>query len=827
MSHPLPRVAGISNLEVVGRGAQGVVYSGHEVAMGRDVAVKVVPVDTTAALEKFESERARLGRLSHHTHIVDVYSTGITDDAEAFLVMPLLRRGSVQGLIDSNGPLGSDAAVEILRQVASALAFAHEQGITHHDVKPSNVLISDHGVYLLSDFGVATLSGGASQASYSPAYAPPEAFDDVDSGEAADVYSFGASAFCALTGKPPHWESGVHPATFVQLRRISPAPSLPGYLPTWLVALVTACLASDPSERPSMQTAMEILEGSRDEVGATIQAGQTVRSNQPGRSRRSLLLAIGALIIALLAVGAVLWAFDSDPSSQSVDAAEALASTTTALDMTTTAADSTTTTTVAATSTSVDTTNLVPTSDPAVFESSGFEVRVFETRGPTLTPSRGPDGELWIPVQYEETTVDDRGFVGAFLQLEESADEFTAEHGVATIPLSPGLVHSTGRIWFAARAPVEEPINVLGLLDPGDGTSIAFGSGAGLVSADIYEPVHLGRTAEYSDAIAFGRSTGVDSLSAALTTDVPGTNVNNNRDQFGALLFDGGTTLVGFTRLVPSGLGLLRLDTVRETFHPELDMTELDTSVSGTPMPRIHQAPDGSFWVLSRERIVTRVELGGVGVTDTITVGPCPVANPAGFEDCNAIPPTGDGLLAFDSFWVTNIGDDRLYRIDLTTRQVTAKIELGADPGTPVAGESSVWVVNSGEATVMEIDPASNNVVSEIQLPCGSSQCEGWDSAILYEHRPHPAPEGSLLVPWDGSLFRLTGPTETGSREPIPLPPTWQANSVRQLGTLTRQLTSGGGSVGIPIWTPIFSPRRPHDSTSYEFQPVSPGSNAL
>jgi hypothetical protein len=505
---------------------------------------------------------------------------------------------------------------------------------------------------------------------------------------------------------------------------------------------------------------METLEGSRDEVGATVQAGQPVGSYQPGRSRRPMLLAMGASVVGLLALTAVLLAFDFDPSTETFNVAQAPAPTATALNTTTVSADPSTTTTVAATSTSVDTVALVPTSDPAVFLSSGFEVRVFETRGPTLTPSSGPDGDLWIPVQYEEA--DDRGFVGAFLQLEESANEFAVEHGVGTIPLSGGLVHSSGRIWFAAKAPLEEPINMLGLFDPSDGTSIAFGSGAGLVSADIYEPLHLGRTAEYSDAIAFGRSTGVDSVSAALTTDAPGTNVNNNRDQFGALLFDGGTTLVGFTRLVSSGLGLLRLDTVRETFHPELDMSELDTSVSGTPMPRIHQAPDGGFWILSRERIVTRVELNGVGVTDTLTAGPCPVANPAGFEDCDAIPPTGDGLLAFDSFWVTNIGDDHLYRIDLTTRQVTAEIELGADPGTPVAGEASVWVVNSGEATVMEIDPGTNRVVSEIRLPCGAGQCEGWEGAILYEHRPHPAYDGSLLVPWDGALFRLTRPEDAG-----------------------------------------------------------------
>ena len=210
-STPTLSIPGIDDLEPIGRGGFGTVYSGWQEALHRKVAVKVLhlaPGDA-GSLARLQREGRAMGALSHHPNVVPVYETGVVNE-RLYLVMPLLPDGSLADHLAS-GPLPSRAVVELGRGLADALAAAHEAGVLHRDVKPPNVLLTPHGTYQLADFGVArfvdaTQTQGGSLLG-TVAYAAPEVLDGRPATVASDVYSLGATLHAALRGRAPY-ESG-------------------------------------------------------------------------------------------------------------------------------------------------------------------------------------------------------------------------------------------------------------------------------------------------------------------------------------------------------------------------------------------------------------------------------------------------------------------------------------------------------------------------------------------------------------------------------------------------------------------------------------------
>src|SRR6478672_7676668 len=199
----------------LGGGGMSRVYIATEAALGRRVVVKVLPPEVAAGVkvERFKREIQFLARL-HHPHIVPLLAAG-GDSGLSYYVMPFMEGESLRARILKKGILPATEVVRTLREVASALSFAHQNGIIHRDIKPDNVLLISRSA-MVTDFGVAkalTASSGDGDpnritslgvALGTPSYiAPEQATADPTTDHRADLYSLGAMAYEMLSGRTP------------------------------------------------------------------------------------------------------------------------------------------------------------------------------------------------------------------------------------------------------------------------------------------------------------------------------------------------------------------------------------------------------------------------------------------------------------------------------------------------------------------------------------------------------------------------------------------------------------------------------------------------
>jgi serine/threonine protein kinase len=260
MSSPL--IDGFTDLVLIGRGGSASVYRARQVQLERDVAVKVLrPTnidDRTRQL--FDSERRLLGQLPKHQNIVTVFDSGFTQDADPFLAMELCARGSLAALVKAQGPLSLEHGVRVAHRMISALDFAHRRSMIHRDVKPENILISDLGEPVLSDFGIASVldsDGTATDRAFSPHHVAPELLRGVAPAVTADLYSLGSTLFTLLTGRTPH-QSAIGerlPISQILARVADPyyPIDIPGdnEFPREFRNLMRALLTKDPTRRIS------------------------------------------------------------------------------------------------------------------------------------------------------------------------------------------------------------------------------------------------------------------------------------------------------------------------------------------------------------------------------------------------------------------------------------------------------------------------------------------------------------------------------------------------------------------------------------------------
>ncbi|MEV5407656.1 protein kinase [Thermopolyspora sp. NPDC052614] len=252
-------------LSPVGRGGMGMVWHAHDVLLDRDVAVKelILPfgldhAGKQVAYRRVLREARSAARLSH-PGIVTVHDV-VEEDGRPWIVMELVRAWSLEQAIRQNGPLPAAQTAEIGIRVLDALRHAHAAGILHRDVKPGNVLLTQDRV-VLTDFGIAALEGDVSITQTgllmgSPAYIPPERLQGRPITHAADLWSFGATLYAAVEGRPPYEGPDAVAVLGAVLTQEPTRPQRAGAL----LPVIEGLLRKNPADRISAAQASELLE---------------------------------------------------------------------------------------------------------------------------------------------------------------------------------------------------------------------------------------------------------------------------------------------------------------------------------------------------------------------------------------------------------------------------------------------------------------------------------------------------------------------------------------------------------------------------------------
>ncbi|WP_240360643.1 serine/threonine-protein kinase [Pyxidicoccus caerfyrddinensis] len=241
---------------LVGRGGMGAVYRVRDTLVGDVVALKVLELGPTPApewLERFRRE-VRLARRISHTHVARTFDLG-EHTGRLFLTMEYVEGENLQALLERERALAPARAARIVLALCEGLAAAHAAGVVHRDLKPANVLVESGGRVVLTDFGIARAVAGEA-ASHTqglvgtPLYMAPEQLESGEVDARADLYAVGLVLYQLLTGEPPFTGESAMAVAFARLRQPPPDPRLRAPVPDALAALVLACLARDPAERP-------------------------------------------------------------------------------------------------------------------------------------------------------------------------------------------------------------------------------------------------------------------------------------------------------------------------------------------------------------------------------------------------------------------------------------------------------------------------------------------------------------------------------------------------------------------------------------------------
>ncbi len=289
----------------LGKGTMGVVYQAHDPQIDRNVALKVLRPDRVTSesfVARFLKEARAIGRLSHN-NIVTIYDVG-EDQGTIYIAMEYLKGVPFNEVVRS-GHLSVPQCVEIARQVALTLDYAHRQGIIHRDIKPSNIIYTDENQVKLTDFGIAriedTSAGHQTQAGEilgTPVYMSPEQVMGLTVDGRSDLFSVGVILYEMIVGRRPFSGTNIAAIFRAITHDLPESPSAADpFIPKQLSDLILKCLSKKPEDR--FQTGAELAEA----LASVLTESSKIPKQQETLAKKGGLLLTAMISIVIVAGG--------------------------------------------------------------------------------------------------------------------------------------------------------------------------------------------------------------------------------------------------------------------------------------------------------------------------------------------------------------------------------------------------------------------------------------------------------------------------------------------------------------------------------------------
>lgn len=312
-------------LSQIGDGAHGDVYKAHDQLLDRVIAIKLLGSQNQSAkaLQRFQREAQVISRLRNR-HCVTVYEFGLDEKDSPYLIMEYLDGESLSALLSRENVLDPKRTVQLFMQLCDGLQHAHDNGISHRDLKPGNVIILDENgeeVAKVIDFGIAKLQFESDMKAHdltragdflgSPLYMSPEQTEGIEVGPETDQYSLGCMLYQCLTGNPPHYGSSTLETLMKHQSETPPSMtnSSPFELPPELDSIVVKLLAKNPNDRfasmADVSTALSAVDFGKSE------SSKPIREEIENSSNKAIWI-VALVVVGLVATGTLLFISESD-----------------------------------------------------------------------------------------------------------------------------------------------------------------------------------------------------------------------------------------------------------------------------------------------------------------------------------------------------------------------------------------------------------------------------------------------------------------------------------------------------------------------------------
>jgi eukaryotic-like serine/threonine-protein kinase len=320
---PGDRVGAYEIVAAIGAGGMGEVYRARDTRLGREVAIKVLPLDraTDEHRRRRFVQEAQAASALNHPHIVTIHEIESAGDLD-FIVMEYVRGKSLDQIIPRAG-MRLNELLRVAISVADALAAAHARGLIHRDLKPANVIIGDDGSVKVLDFGLAKLIGAEGKPedetvthlvdaglsapgaiAGTAAYMAPEQATGGKVDARSDVFSFGAMLYEMATGTRPFKGVSTADVLAAVVRTHPPPPTLVATIPGELERLILRCLRKDPDRRyqTMLDAKIELQEIKEESDSGSLSPPITAAPHRQSRHRL-----VSAVVIVLAVAAAAAW----------------------------------------------------------------------------------------------------------------------------------------------------------------------------------------------------------------------------------------------------------------------------------------------------------------------------------------------------------------------------------------------------------------------------------------------------------------------------------------------------------------------------------------